>query len=90
VRQFVAMTFGSGHSVESQITGQDAAGGIQIEVTPYKAPPPPLVVRHPSYKPVKIDDSIDEFSVYVATIIGKTITLEVSEMDTIDAVKSKI
>src|SRR5687767_9908440 len=30
VRQFVAMPFGSGHSVEHQITGQDAAGGIQI------------------------------------------------------------
>lgn len=30
------MPFGSGHSVESQITGKDAAGGIQFEVAPYE------------------------------------------------------
>ncbi|KAF2031589.1 hypothetical protein EK21DRAFT_99541 [Setomelanomma holmii] len=39
VRQFFAMPFGSGHSVEHQVTGQDAAGGIQIEITPYKERP---------------------------------------------------
>jgi hypothetical protein len=38
VRQFVAMPFGGGYSVESQVTGRDAAGGIQIEVTPYNTP----------------------------------------------------
>lgn len=44
VRQFVAMPFGSGHSVEHQVTGKDAAGGIQIEVTPYQEPPRPKTV----------------------------------------------
>jgi hypothetical protein len=36
VRQFIAIPFGSGYSVESQITGKDAAGGIQFEIIPYK------------------------------------------------------
>jgi hypothetical protein len=34
VRQFVATPFGSGHSIEAQITGHEAASGIQIEVVP--------------------------------------------------------
>jgi len=34
VRQFVAMPMGSGHSVEAQVTGQEAAGGLQFEITP--------------------------------------------------------
>ncbi|KAI1331154.1 hypothetical protein F5Y16DRAFT_293811 [Xylariaceae sp. FL0255] len=36
IRQFVAQPKGSGYSVEAQTTGQDAMGGIQIEVTPLK------------------------------------------------------
>lgn len=51
VRQFVAMPFGSGYSVEQQITGKDAAGGIQVEVTPYKPPKPaPKTIRDPVFK----------------------------------------
>lgn len=38
VRQFVAMSMGSGHSVEAQVTGQDVVGGIQVEITPEKEP----------------------------------------------------
>lgn len=38
VRQFVAMSMGSGHSIEAQVTGQDVVGGIQIEITPEKEP----------------------------------------------------
>lgn len=37
IRQFVASPMGSGVSVESQITGKDEFGGIQIEVFPMKA-----------------------------------------------------
>lgn len=37
VRQFVAMPFGTGYSVEAQIAGEDLVGGIQLEVTPSKA-----------------------------------------------------
>ncbi|KAH7411940.1 integral membrane protein [Phaeosphaeria sp. MPI-PUGE-AT-0046c] len=36
VRQFVSMPFASGHSVEAQITGNDATGGIQFEIVPYR------------------------------------------------------
>lgn len=49
VRQFVAMPFGSGHSVESQITGQDAAGGIQFEITPHESRFVPLLNSQSSY-----------------------------------------
>ena len=40
VKQFVAMPFDSGHSIESQLTGKDTIGGIQFEVTPYTPKPP--------------------------------------------------
>lgn len=36
VRQFVAMPMGSGQSVEAQITGEEAVGGMQFEITPYR------------------------------------------------------
>ncbi|KKY16312.1 putative integral membrane protein [Diplodia seriata] len=39
VRQFVAMPIGSGYSVEAQITGTEAKGGMQIQVTPQHLPP---------------------------------------------------
>ena len=41
VRQFVAMPFDSGHSIEAQVTGQNNAAGIQIEITPYRKQPRP-------------------------------------------------
>lgn len=34
IRQFVAMPMGSGYSVEAQLTGTDAVGGLQFEITP--------------------------------------------------------
>lgn len=36
IRQFVAMPFGSGYSIESQTTGKDTAGGVHFEIIPYK------------------------------------------------------
>jgi len=36
IRQFVAMPFGSGISVEEQITGDETVGGLQIEIFPMK------------------------------------------------------
>ncbi|MCJ1310663.1 hypothetical protein MMC25_004329 [Agyrium rufum] len=36
VSQFVAMPVGSGYSVEAQVTGEDAVGGIQICVVPQR------------------------------------------------------
>jgi hypothetical protein len=40
------MPFGSGYSIESQLTGKDSMGGIQIEVTP--SPPRSLPDTVPS------------------------------------------
>jgi hypothetical protein len=34
LRQFFAMTTGSGYSVEAQVTGEEVTGSIQFEVTP--------------------------------------------------------
>ncbi|OCK93017.1 uncharacterized protein K441DRAFT_495920, partial [Cenococcum geophilum 1.58] len=34
VRQFVAMAAGTGYSVEGQVTGEEATGGLQFEITP--------------------------------------------------------
>lgn len=37
IRQFVAMPLGSGYSVEEQVTGKAAWGGIQLQVFPLRA-----------------------------------------------------
>ena len=34
MRQFVAMTKGSGYSVEAQVTGDEVTSGLQFEITP--------------------------------------------------------
>ncbi|KAH7066018.1 integral membrane protein [Paraphoma chrysanthemicola] len=88
VRQFVAMPFGSGHSIEYQITGQDTAGGIQIEVTPYK---PRLVHRYqPRSGPPPDCKPGDGYQLFVRTFTGKTVTLNASRNDTIKDIKARI
>jgi hypothetical protein len=72
VRQFLAMPLGSGYSIESQITGIDAAGGLQFESTPSKPhhvslPHEPTVPR-----PFYTDGNI---MIFVRTLTAKTITL---------------
>lgn len=47
VKQFVAMPFDSGHSIESQLTGKDTIGGIQFEITPYTPKPPTPTPKPP-------------------------------------------
>ncbi|KAF2826216.1 integral membrane protein [Ophiobolus disseminans] len=85
VRQFIAMPFGSGYSVEHQVTGKDAAGGIQIEVTPYKKPAPPKHYMYP------VDDITSGPDIlYVKTLTGKTIQLMTHTWHTIDNIKSMI
>lgn len=70
VRQFVAVPTGSGYSVEAQITGQDLVGGLQFEITPRVKPP--RLVGNPA----------DDYPLYVKTLTGRTIHLEVySELD---------
>ena len=71
VRQFVAMPWGSGYSVETQITGKDAVGGLQFEITPVVLP----LIPH-------VSGESDHFQIFVRALTGKTITLEVNSQDT--------
>jgi hypothetical protein len=80
VRQFVAMPFGSGYSVESQITGKDAAGGIQFEIVPYKPRPiPPIPVFREG-----------ERGIFVRSLNGEVIKIRTHTNETITAIKEKI
>tara|TARA_R110002003_G_scaffold214_6_gene16055 strand:+ start:4264 stop:5103 length:840 start_codon:yes stop_codon:yes gene_type:complete len=75
VKQFVAMPFGSGYSVEKQIMGQESTGGIQIEITPYTAP--------------KVCAG-EKLQIFVKTLAGKTLTIEVYSEATVDKLKALI
>jgi hypothetical protein len=74
VRQFIAMPFGSRHTVESQITGQDTTGGIQFEIKPDNTPlrGPPVTLTGKPYQ------------IYVRTLSGTTITLLICATTTVD------
>jgi hypothetical protein len=85
VRQFVAMPFGSGYSVESQMTGKDAAGGIQFEITPYKSKPKITEYALPARGPVSVKG---RYYIYLRTLTGKTITIRAKPSDTISNVKA--
>lgn len=95
IRQFVAMPFGSGHSVESQITGKDAAGGIQFEITPYEPRPAPSLHKHVSgsvLKPSVADPSCTQgiYTIWVNSLTGKRIKVCVEGTDTIELIKRRI
>ena len=79
VRQFVSMPMGSGYSVEAQITGQDVAGGLQFEVTPKV----PRLLGNTR-------EATKFIQIFVQTLTGKRITLEVSETASIEEVKKEI
>jgi ubiquitin len=81
------MPFGSGYSVESQITGKDAAGGLQFEITPSKPRPVVPVNVSASPRPVYTDGP---HMIFVKTVTGKTITLRAHYEDTIAIVKCRI
>jgi hypothetical protein len=87
VRQFVAMPFGSGFSVESQITGKDAAGGLQFEITPSRPRPVVPVSVSAGPRPTYTDGP---HMIFVKTVTGKTITLRAHYEDTIAVVKCRI
>lgn len=77
VRQFVATPFGTGRSIEAQITGEEVSGGIQIEVTPYK------LLEHSSI-------THSGFPIYISPLSGKLIELVVTAGTTIGELKSMI
>jgi hypothetical protein len=87
VRQFVATPFDSGHSIEAQITGHEAAGGIQIEVVPYKARPTFLCHPVPIPRPIYTDGT---HPIFARTLTGQTITLPSHYNDSILVVKCRI
>ena len=74
VRQFVAMPQGSGYSVEYQVSGKDAVGGLQFEVTPQISR-----VLEPR-----------AFWVVVKTLTGKSITVPGNDNYTIADLKAFI
>ncbi|KAF2178981.1 hypothetical protein K469DRAFT_754073 [Zopfia rhizophila CBS 207.26] len=75
MRQFVTMPFGSGYSVESQVSGMEATGGLQFEVTLF-------------FIPIKYTDAPSMF--FVKNTAGKSITIDTAANDTICAVKMSI
>ncbi|KAI0513293.1 hypothetical protein F5B22DRAFT_247913 [Xylaria bambusicola] len=88
VRQFVAMPLGTGYSVEAQLTGQEAVGGLQFEITPSlpseRTIPPPRLQKSlgtPYHGPCRIT---------VKTLTGKTIPVSCSSSDTVDTIKQYI
>lgn len=68
VRQFVAMPYGEGYSVEKQITGDEVNGAMQFEVTP--------AIRVDGHMP-RINGFLQPGSmpVFVKTLTGRTITI---------------
>jgi ubiquitin len=93
VRQFVAMPFGSGHSVEAQVTGQDHVGGIRIEITPYRESPPRAKIhrhKHKSNAAGPLASEGPQIQVLIKTLTGKTMTVDTRETDTIDMLKDTI
>lgn len=78
------MPFGSGHSVESQITGRDAVGGLQFEIVPYK----PRPVYKPYFPPPLKSMGVGQ--IVVKSLTGKDLPLEVDFGDTIETLKKRI
>jgi hypothetical protein len=67
------MPFGNGYSVESQVTGKDAAGGIQFEVTSYQTRPEPAC-GYPTLKPVLPPRGMNgKMTIFVKTVGSKWI-----------------
>jgi hypothetical protein len=86
----VAVPLGSGYTVEAQITGTDLIGGLQLEVVPVKEVPPEIEV-FPSYVQVLARHAGDStMQIFVKTSMGRTRTLEVTSIHTIDEIKAII
>lgn len=74
VRQFVAMPFGSGRSVEAQMTGKETTAGIQFEITPYKT-------SHIAK---------DECRLYIKCLDGRRLPIRISGTENGSKLKSRI
>ncbi|KAF1979228.1 hypothetical protein BU23DRAFT_563445 [Bimuria novae-zelandiae CBS 107.79] len=80
------MPFGGGHSVEAQMTGKDAFGGIQIEVTPHKPRPAPHPLPPCSYT----YEGPGDFRLFLKMLDGYTAIIMTYENDRVEVLKSRI
>jgi len=78
VSQFVAAAVGSGYSVEAQVNGDDNIGGVQIEVIPRK------------FAPINLGQPPFGGGIWVKTLTGKMIGINVSMDDTVEDVKDEV
>lgn len=85
VRQFVAMPFGSGCSVESQVTGADSVGGLQFEITPMRTS-----VRRQAGAHGSVEGQTGAYPIQVKTLTGKKFPIWVLPDDQIDTLKCRI
>ncbi|WXC44648.1 hypothetical protein QX201_004384 [Fusarium graminearum] len=76
VRQFVAMPAGKGHSVESQITGEEVTGGIQFNISRLDIMP----------RDIKKED---EITLMVQSLNRGYISLKASQADTVAEFKAR-
>ncbi|KAI0486988.1 hypothetical protein F4859DRAFT_527147 [Xylaria cf. heliscus] len=85
IKQFVAMPLKTGYSVEAQLTRQEVASRLQLEITPYLPEVYPIPVKvYPLCVPS------ENFLIYIHRLSGKTIHLRCSPTDTIGSVKGSI
>lgn len=80
VKQFVAMPVGQGYSVEAQILGEEAVGGLQFEITPVT----------PEYNGVRPPIPDGDFVLFIINTIGRTFTLACSPTSKIDSIRFAI
>jgi len=99
VRQFVAVPLGCGYTVESQITGADLVGGLQLEVIPvkeeqskgYKPPRDPNAPPSPPSPPSAPSIiGTGPLGINVKNLTGKVVLVWAHSWNTIDNVKSLI
>lgn len=81
VRQFVAMLYGEGYSVEAQITGEEVYGGIQFEVTP--------AIRFEEQL-AQLPQYPDSIQVHVKTLTGATRIINTHATESVHILKRRI
>lgn len=74
VKQFVAMPFGSGYSVEKQVTGEERVGGMQFEVITTYDKDEYFITRDQFFEEMVAEGSLD------AMVTAKSLGLQPGEM----------
>jgi len=91
VKQFVAVPYKSGYSVEHQITGRETVGGIQFEVIPSFQNKTPFVAdafKTPMEQGLRPGTFLEPRPLQLAIRRGKTISLPFDSSYTVEKVKS--